>query len=471
MSQFRYSKEARSALRKAVTSHALWDATRQTRGLSSASLDIDTLEQLAREFGIDPAAYGEAKGSRRRASSNGFAPKPRPHDMEAVKVAAYGLAEYLTDAQRDYLADIFADGAKNGFFLTDKQNEVARDMIRRAEVKRTEGKANEGQAASNEAKANEAAREHGSDTHGGFNTAGNDTADALAKLLKSLAGQAVNPEQIAAIVDSRIRAALEGIPTVRLEVKGTDGQARKVEGHKHPRFVDLLKASMARMANGFAPCIWIAGPAGSGKTHAGLMAAQALGRDFHLNGAIAMPHELLGFIDAAGKYHATPFRQAYEHGGVYMFDEVDASENGALLPLNPAIANGFCAFPDKTVQRHPDCIIVASANTWGLGATADYVGRSKIDAAFLSRFPVRISWDYDTALEVAISGNEGFARRVIAARERARAAGLKVIIDPRASQAGAALIANGMSDDDAARLTYLANLSAEQAAIVEGARA
>jgi cobaltochelatase CobS len=468
MSQFRYNAEARSALRRAVTNHPQWDIARQTRGLSSASLDIDTLEQLARDFGIDPAAYGEAKGSRRRASSNGFAPKPRPHDMEAVKAAAFGLAEHLTEAQRDYLADIFADGAKNGFFLTDKQNEVARDMIRRAEVKRTEGKANESQAASNEAKANEAAREHGSDTHGGFNTAGNDTADALAKLLKSLAGQAVNPEQIAAIVDSKIKAALEGIPSVRLEVKGHDGKTRHVEGHKHPRFLDLIKAASARMANGFVPNIWITGPAGSGKTHGGFMAAQALGRPFHLNGAISMPHELLGFIDAAGKYHRTPFREAYEHGGVYMFDEADGSDNAALLALNAALANGFATFPDARVERHPDCVIVATANTWGLGATADYVGRSKIDAAFLSRFPVRISWDYDTALEVAISGNEGFARRVIAARERARAAGLKVIIDPRASQAGAALIANGMTDDEAAAMTYLANLSKEQAAIVEG---
>jgi hypothetical protein len=86
----------------------------------------------------------------------------------------------------------------------------------------------------------------------------------------------------------------------------------------------------------------------------------------------------------------------------------------------------------------------------------------------MSRFPVRLSWEYDTALEVAISGNALFARRVIAARERARAAGLKVLIDPRASQAGAALIANGMTDDEAADFTYLANLTADQRKLVEG---
>jgi hypothetical protein len=198
------------------------------------------------------------------------------------------------------------------------------------------------------------------------------------------------------------------------------------------------------------------------------MLADLLGVAFHLNGAVNMPHELLGFIDAGGKYHGTPFREAYENGGVYMFDEVDGSDNSALLAFNAALANGHAAFPDKRVTRHKDCIILASANTWGLGATADYVGRAKLDAAFLSRFPVKLDWQYDTALEIAISGNEQFARRVIAARERARAAGLKVLIDPRASQAGAALIANGFSEDEAAELTYLANLSIDQKRIVEG---
>jgi len=70
---------------------------------------------------------------------------------------------------------------------------------------------------------------------------------------------------------------------------------------------------------------------------------------------------------------------------------------------------------------------------------------------------------------VAISGNASFARRVIAARERARAAGLKVLIDPRASQAGAALIANGLTEAEAAEATYLANLTTDQRHIVEGA--
>ena len=295
-----------------------------------------------------------------------------------------------------------------------------------------------------------------------------DAGAQLAALIAQLAGQSVNPEQVRAIVQEQIEAALQSIPTVRVECKGPDAIVRTVSGHQHPKFKTLLTMAAARMANGYAPNVWLAGPAGSGKTHAGHMLADAMGLEFHLNGALSMPHELLGFIDAAGTYHRTPFREAYENGGVYMFDEVDGSDNSALLALNAALANGSATFPDTKIKRHPDCIILASANTWGLGATAEYVGRAKIDAAFLSRFPGRIHWDYDAALEVAISGNESFARRVISARETARAAGLKVLIDPRASQAGAAYIAAGMTEDEAAGLTYLANVTAEQRRILEG---
>lgn len=318
-----------------------------------------------------------------------------------------------------------------------------------------------------------------------------DAAQQLLGLIASLApkADAVDMTQVHAAIDAQLRlfsdgsriamdAALDRVTdtmfrlvneaqgVIKIEL-GKAGEFRKLDGHHHPQFAKLLRALASRQADGYAPNVWISGPAGSGKTHAGKKAAEALSVAFHYNGALSMPHELLGFIDAAGTYHRTPFRDAYEHGGVYLFDEVDGSDNSALLALNAALANGRATFPDGQIERHKDCYIVATANTWGLGATADYVGRSKIDAAFLSRFPVRLAWDYDAKLEKAISGNPDFAARVQKARASARKAGIKVLIDPRASIAGAALIAGGFTEDEAAELTYLANLTAEQRKMVE----
>jgi cobaltochelatase CobS len=147
--------------------------------------------------------------------------------------------------------------------------------------------------------------------------------------------------------------------------------------------------------------------------------------------------------------------------------EVDRSDPVALLAVNPHLANGVATFPDGQIKRHKDCLIICTANTWGNGANADYCGATKLDAAFLSRFPARLSWNIDKAFEVAIAGNEAWAQRVQAAREKALATGLKVMIDVRTTLAGAALIAAGMSEHEAAEATYLANVTPDQRSMID----
>jgi hypothetical protein len=294
------------------------------------------------------------------------------------------------------------------------------------------------------------------------------SGDPLALLREMLLGSALSPERIGAIVDERVAHAMRGVPTVRIEAVGPDKTPRMVEGHQHPAFKRLMLSCVARKANKDPLNVWISGPAGSGKTFSCKMVAKALGLNFYLHSAVTATFEVMGWKDAGGAYHRTQFREAYEHGGVIVLDEVDSYDPNATMALNSPLENGFCVFPDKAVERHPDCIIIATANTWGLGANSDYVGRNKLDGAFRDRFGARIQWDYDVALELAISGNEAWTRRVQGARERARAAGLKVLITPRASQSGAALIAAGASPDEAAEMTYLADLTKEQRRMVEG---
>ena len=301
-----------------------------------------------------------------------------------------------------------------------------------------------------------------------FPTANTSKADLLAKLIGELTTP-LDEATVGKLIDARIKKAFEGIPSIQIEVKRQDGSTKKVEGHTHPKFKTLLRSLAARRANGMPLNVWIAGPAGSGKTHAVRQAAEALGADFYYHGAVTGAFELLGWKDAGGTYHRTQFREAFENGGIVLLDEVDGYEANATLSVNAALENGICVFPDGQIARHKDCIIVGAGNTWGSGATSDYVGRNKLDGAFIDRFHVAIDWDYDTGLEIAISGNEGWARRVIAARARARTHQLKILITPRASQAGAALIAQGFSDDEAASMTYLRGLSKDQIRMVEGA--
>ena len=298
-------------------------------------------------------------------------------------------------------------------------------------------------------------------------------ADPAAALgaLKALLGGSVDADAVRAIVDEAvkpIKAIVEDQAPVMLVVKdGMEGV--RVEGLRHNLFEDLLRAATCRDGSGRVPSIWLSGPSQSGKTTAAEMVAEALDLPFGFHGAMTMAHELTGFVDAGGKYHSTQFVERFEHGGVCLLDEIDAGSNEALLALNAALANGIMSLPDgRLVKRHHDFICIGAANTWGVGATADYIGRAKLDGAFLQRFPVKLTWGYDAKLEKAMCGNPEFAMRVQTARKAAEKAGLKVLITPAHAKAGAALIAGGFSEDDAAKLTYLAGLTPEQVQQVEG---
>jgi hypothetical protein len=285
--------------------------------------------------------------------------------------------------------------------------------------------------------------------------------DALVQRILDKVGSAKTDVEL---VSKTVLAALDArLPRkVEITLQKVDGKMGKVEGPKHKMFEHLARAASARLPTGYPLSMFLQGEASSGKTTGSKQLADALGLKWYFNGAISFPHEMLGFIDANGKYHTTPFREAYEKGGVYTFDEVDRSDPVALLAVNPHLANGIATFPDKQVKRHKDCIIICTANTWGLGADANYSGATKLDAAFLSRFPVRLNWDIDPELEAAIVPHPEWLAMVRHARSRARAVGLKVLIDTRAAQAGLALIQAGYNMQDAANMTYLANLKPEQ---------
>jgi hypothetical protein len=310
----------------------------------------------------------------------------------------------------------------------------------------------------------------------GTNGHANSDAAALLELLRKTIGSSVDANQVREIVDATIKEKANSIaaelkelisPVTRVQLIAASGEIRDVEGPIHPNFPLLLKMAQARDADGHHVNIFLSGEASFGKTTACKQLAKALERKWYFNGAISMPHEMLGFIDAAGNYHRTPFRDAYEHGGIYTFDEVDRSDPVALLAVNPHLANGVATFPDGQIKRHKDCLIVCTANTWGNGANADYCGATKLDAAFMSRFPARLSWNIDKTFEMSIAGNETWAQRVQAARANAQTAGLKVMIDVRMTLAGAALIASGLSEQEAAEATYLANVTPDQRRMIE----
>lgn len=212
------------------------------------------------------------------------------------------------------------------------------------------------------------------------------------------------------------------------------------EHEKFPMLVKLAIALRSERRN-----IWLSGPAGSGKTSAAHRLAALLKRPFDYLGGIDTPYKLSGFINATG-YQSTAFRRMYETGGVILLDELDSSSPAALLEVNAALANGYASFPDGLVQRHDNCVVIGAGNTWGLGADAQYTGRTKLDAAFLDRF-VKIAWDYDENLEARAAQathDDPWLTVVRKVRRATFSSGAHMVISPRASITGCELLRTGL---------------------------
>lgn len=199
--------------------------------------------------------------------------------------------------------------------------------------------------------------------------------------------------------------------------------------------------------------VMLVGPAGGGKTTTCEKVAEALGLEFFPMsvGPQTTKSDLLGFIDAAGGYHTTPLRRAFEKGGLLLLDEVDAANAGVLTIINAMLANGYCSFPDGVIKRHDNFRCVCACNTYGRGADREYVGRNQLDAATLDRFAV-IDFDYDEELEKALAGNDNWVSYVQRLRQKAQEIKARVVISPRASIYGAKLLAAGMTTDEVAEM-------------------
>jgi len=456
--EIKLSVDQRTIVRAAITSHDGWRAYRREHGIDASNLGTAECLRACAVLGIDIYATLAAAG-RTTTTQQEDNMKERNIDAATFAAAVEGYAEiraYLPwDGAENVKCDSIIATVKNkqGGAATSAQYMC---LIRATEQGHAARAVKTGQA--------QATTPPPAVVPDAAVTAADPAGAALGAMVLPHIMGALAPE-ITRIVERR----LENVQTVRIEVARHDGTTGRTEGHTHPQLARLLRVCSSRLTSGFTPNTWIAGPTATGKTHAAKQVADALGLEFFAHGAMSQSHELFGFIDAGGNMHRTPFRDAFEKGGLVILDELDSWDGGVTLALNAALENGYATFPDGMLARSRDCVVIGAANTYGTGATADFVGRNRLDAAFLSRFPVKLQWDADPALEVAISGDAAFARRVQAARERARAVGLKHLIDMRQMRAGAALIAAGFTSDEAADLTYLAGLNGDQRRMIEGA--
>ena len=256
--------------------------------------------------------------------------------------------------------------------------------------------------------------------------------DVLAQTITSLIAQTQIPQIEAEImggVEQKVRDFIrsEYGEIERKVVTVIDGKKAEVDGVQHERFEAILK-----FVNNNIP-VFLTGPAGSGKNVLCKQVAQALGLKFYFTNAVTQEYKLTGFTDAMGNFQESQFYKAFKNGGLFMLDEIDASIPEVLVILNAAIANRYFDFPAPIgyVEAHPDFRVIAAGNTFGTGASYEYVGRNQLDAASLNRFAI-VKVGYSEKIENSVAGGDlklaDFCR---AFRKAAKDAGQQVVVSYR----------------------------------------
>ena len=164
----------------------------------------------------------------------------------------------------------------------------------------------------------------------------------------------------------------------------------------HSKFNYVKKVVEADMA------ILLIGEAGCGKSTLAKQISEELQLNFYGMSLTKQStvNSLLGFVSINGNYIGTQFRKAFEEGGLFLLDEINAADPNVLLCLN-TIENGYISFPDGIVNKHKDFRLIATANP----NDSIYTGRSKLDFATIDRF-YQITLERDNALEENLTSVE-----------------------------------------------------------------
>lgn len=272
-----------------------------------------------------------------------------------------------------------------------------------------------------------------------------DTAQQLAAMIQTLATGAIDEEAVRKIAQEEDTALMSRVgENIRNEISEAikalskptfitlrkDSKTIELKGIRHFKTQEILFS----IVNAKAQNLNLTGEAGTGKTHLLDQIHEALEKSgwfkemgvkkarscyiMSANKDMQAP-ELIGresprFFDdgsgrPAGEWDFLPneLLAQFEFGGILGLDEMDRFADSTLSALNAALANGFITTPKgERVMRHPACIIIATGNTKGQGASPKYTAANKQDSATLDRFAGNfIDIDYDPSIEEALCAN------------------------------------------------------------------
>lgn len=216
-------------------------------------------------------------------------------------------------------------------------------------------------------------------------------------------------------------------------------EEKKRKAEEEAKMIDMSKLQpheqLKRLIEAGMRNIWMVGPAGCGKSTMARMTAKELNLPYLCIscGIGTSATEFLGY-----KYptrESTKFAKYYAKPSIILIDEMTALDPAVGQVLNATLANDEIETTTGLVSRNPECIIIATSNTFGSGASRQYVANNQLDASTIDRFiggiiEVDYSVDYESQYDVDV------VNYVWKLRECIKACNIRRIASTRMIQSG-----------------------------------
>ena len=187
-----------------------------------------------------------------------------------------------------------------------------------------------------------------------------------------------------------LKKAMEEAEKQEEERMKKEEEKRKAEEEFKAKAIDFAKLEpeekLLKTIESGVTNIWMVGPAGCGKSTIARNVAKQLNLPYLCIscGIGTSATEFVGY-----KYperESTKFSEYYNKPSVILIDEFTALDPAVAQVCNAALANGEIETTTGLVHRHPECIIIATSNTFGNGADRQYVANNQLDASTIDRF-------------------------------------------------------------------------------------
>ena len=260
-------------------------------------------------------------------------------------------------------------------------------------------------------------------------------------IVSGMPEQSIDEEAVKAIVEDLIKDSAQASVQV-IKFTAQDKPEVTLEGHYHPVFGEALRVLSHSLP------LFLYGPSGTGKTFMAEQLAAALFPDMPENERYYGISATMGMSESqlqgwrlplsAGEFVYVPseFVKRFEHGGLFLLDEVDRSDPNVLAVLNQAIANKRMPLPTRFEKpfaiMHENFRIMCAGNTAGTGADRLYSAATRLDEAFLDRFRAGTMFmDYDTTLEQNLVGDTLLLKSMWVMRDRCSKLRIERVVSTR----------------------------------------